>query len=334
MQNAENVHKLDAAQSPTWPLIVSPPGCTTSHWRGVTKIISVDKNDKNCLPWPRLFGYWKTSFRLIIYSHSSTNPENLAKISLVNFETICLTKIVIKRNRSRTCSLSCLLSAAWRRAKQADTAPMAAKLYAPVETVAATSPPTGTGKQTDTSVFQQEGAIWTSLTCSATYECWQRGTARIRPPHAAVQAAAIDRYILPVEPTAANLQQRVCCCGPMLGQTDGRTLYRFIDPVHHTMQEVPFSYYVPATVTADGRLSPFRRLGSRCRLPRDFLFTFSIVTMALSRSVFLWNWHVSFSASRTCRPLPVTLRTSRGHIELWVRILARRFLSGYQCSVW
>jgi len=34
--------------------------------------------------------------------------------------------------------------------------------------------------------------------------------------------------------TAANLQQPVCCCGPMLGQTDGWTPYRYIDPVPHT----------------------------------------------------------------------------------------------------
>jgi len=34
--------------------------------------------------------------------------------------------------------------------------------------------------------------------------------------------AAIDQYLLPAELTAANLQQRVCCCGPMLGQTNGR----------------------------------------------------------------------------------------------------------------
>ena len=30
-------------------------------------------------------------------------------------------------------------------------------------------------------------------------------------------------------PTAANLHHRVCCCGLVLGRTDGRTLYRFID---------------------------------------------------------------------------------------------------------
>ena len=39
-----------------------------------------------------------------------------------------------------------------------------------------------------------------------------------------------NRYLRPAVPTTANLQLRVCCCGPMLGQTDGRTPYRFIDP--------------------------------------------------------------------------------------------------------
>ena len=42
-------------------------------------------------------------------------------------------------------------------------------------------------------------------------------------PHSPAAAAAVDRYFLPAGPTAANLQQRVCCCGHMLGQTDGRT---------------------------------------------------------------------------------------------------------------
>ena len=52
------------------------------------------------------------------------------------------------------------------------------------------------------------------------------------------------------QPTAANLQQRVCCCEPMLGQTDGqtngRTPHRFIDPALHTM---PGSANKPALVT-------------------------------------------------------------------------------------
>jgi len=57
--------------------------------------------------------------------------------------------------------------------------------------------------------------------CSATYARLQRGTARIRRPHAA--AAEIDRYILPAGLTAANLQQQGCCCGSVLEQTDRQT---------------------------------------------------------------------------------------------------------------
>jgi len=41
-------------------------------------------------------------------------------------------------------------------------------------------------------------------------------------PHSPTDAA-IDRYLLSAGPTGANLQQRICCCGPMLGQTDGHT---------------------------------------------------------------------------------------------------------------
>ena len=53
--------------------------------------------------------------------------------------------------------------------------------------------------------------------------------------------AVIDRYFLPAGPTAANLQQRVCCCQPVLdghtkGQTDGQTSYRFITLAPHTMR--------------------------------------------------------------------------------------------------
>ena len=53
-------------------------------------------------------------------------------------------------------------------------------------------------------------------------------------PHSHAAAAATSRYLLPAGFTAANLQQRVCCCGPMRRQTDGRTdgwtPYRMIDP--------------------------------------------------------------------------------------------------------
>ena len=36
--------------------------------------------------------------------------------------------------------------------------------------------------------------------------------------------AAIDRYLLLAGLTAANLQRRVCCCVPMLVQTDRQTI--------------------------------------------------------------------------------------------------------------
>jgi len=55
----------------------------------VQRISSVDKANKNWLPSQRPLRNQKTNFRLIIYSHSSTNPENLAKISRVD-----LTKLV------------------------------------------------------------------------------------------------------------------------------------------------------------------------------------------------------------------------------------------------
>ena len=39
------------------------------------------------------------------------------------------------------------------------------------------------------------------------------------------------------------MQRQLCCCGLMLGQTDGRTdgrtRYRFINPAAHTMRTVP-----------------------------------------------------------------------------------------------
>ena len=54
------------------------------------------------------------------------------------------------------------------------------------------------------------------------------------PPHAA--AAATDRYLLTAGPTVANLQQRVCCCGPLLWQTDGWTPCRFTDSAPRTMR--------------------------------------------------------------------------------------------------
>ena len=60
-------------------------------------------------------------------------------------------------------------------------------------------------------------------------------------PHSPAAAAAIDRNLLLAEPTAVNLQRRLCGSGgsgPVLGQTDERTPYRHIDPSPHTVRAV------------------------------------------------------------------------------------------------
>jgi len=47
-----------------------------------------------------------------------------------------------------------------------------------------------------------------------------------------------NQSISPATGPTANLQQGVCCCGPMLEkntQTDVRTPHRFIDPILHAM---------------------------------------------------------------------------------------------------
>jgi len=34
-------------------------------------------------------------------------------------------------------------------------------------------------------------------------------------------------------------EQPVCYRGPLLGQTDGQTLYRYVDPASHTVRAMP-----------------------------------------------------------------------------------------------
>jgi len=46
-------------------------------------------------------GSKKTNFRLIIYSHSSTNPENLAKIGPADFKIAGLAEIVKKETAAK-----------------------------------------------------------------------------------------------------------------------------------------------------------------------------------------------------------------------------------------
>jgi len=57
--------KLDARQSPTLAHPAAPP-------KMVVMAASLEKSKKN-------------NFSLIVYKHSSTNPENLAKIGSVDF---------------------------------------------------------------------------------------------------------------------------------------------------------------------------------------------------------------------------------------------------------
>jgi len=61
-------------------------------------------NRQNSLPWQRPFRDRKIYFRRII--HGSTNPQNLAKTGLVDFEITGLTKIVkdkiIKKQKQKT----------------------------------------------------------------------------------------------------------------------------------------------------------------------------------------------------------------------------------------
>jgi len=57
-------------------------------------------------------------------------------------------------------------------------------------------------------------------------------------PHSPAAAASIDRYLLSVWPTAANLQQRRAAAGwerQTNGRTDGRTPDRYMDPAPRTM---------------------------------------------------------------------------------------------------
>ena len=54
-------------------------------------------------------------------------------------------------------------------------------------------------------------------------------------PHSPAAAAAIDQYLLPAGPTATNLQQRVCCLGPVWGQTGGQTVTNTFKTLFHIL---------------------------------------------------------------------------------------------------
>ena len=82
----------------------------------------------------------------------------------------------------------------------------------------------------------------TSL-CSASYVRWQRATARIHSPHAALLCAM--QQSIDISCRLGPQQQRVCCCKPMLGQTDrqtdGRTPDRCTNSTPHSMLAVPIT---------------------------------------------------------------------------------------------
>jgi len=59
-----------------------------------SELRSVGKTNKNWLAWQRPLMDRKTNFRLIIYSRSSTNRDNLAKIGPANCQINGLTEIV------------------------------------------------------------------------------------------------------------------------------------------------------------------------------------------------------------------------------------------------
>jgi len=78
--------ELDAWQSSMSACLAVPLATCDLH--PAIPISLVDKTNKIWLPWQRSLRDFKNNFTLIIHSLGSTNPENLMKISLVDFEII------------------------------------------------------------------------------------------------------------------------------------------------------------------------------------------------------------------------------------------------------
>jgi len=92
---SHNKSKPDAGQSPTLARPAAPLAACVQRISFVdktTKIhilyICMNITNKNWLPRQCFSRDQKTNFKFIIYSHSSSNPENLAKIGWVDFEII------------------------------------------------------------------------------------------------------------------------------------------------------------------------------------------------------------------------------------------------------
>jgi len=78
---------------------VTPPAAPLTT--GVTKVSSVDKNLQKLVAMATSLEVRKTNFRLIICISISTSHTNLAKIGPVDFEIICLTKIVKNKKQKQ-----------------------------------------------------------------------------------------------------------------------------------------------------------------------------------------------------------------------------------------
>jgi len=83
-----------------------------------------------------------------------------------------------------------------------------------------------------TGAIETSVSVFSFLHTLTTWHCLQSHSPAAR------RCRRSQSYLLPARPTAANLQQRVCCCGPVLGQTDGRTPFRYTDPAPHTLRTV------------------------------------------------------------------------------------------------
>ena len=95
-----------------------------------------------------------------------------------------------------------------------------------------------TRNSTMTSLCSLALLINTTSTCTTREFTYLRTLTTWHRPRSPAAAAAIDRYLLPAGPTAANLQQRGSA-SKWDRQENGRTPYRFIDPAGLTGRAVP-----------------------------------------------------------------------------------------------
>ena len=86
----------------------------------------------------------------------------------------------------------------------------------------------------------------------------------------------------PVRPTAANLQQRVCCCEPMLGQTDG----------HFTATLLCIGYYVVSAYSTSSLQNAISK--------KKLIWSVTRTYVATLRTVILWPFCFFFPLVYSC----------------------------------